>query len=90
MTPVPTTVLSSGECASPMRFAASRRKTSPNRARSRTAVGFWPPRSAAMPQLRAILALGAIAHHAVLAALGFRRALFPFEHGRLHLLALRV
>ena len=37
-----------------------------------------------MPRLRAILALGAIAHHAVLTALGFRRALFPFEHGRLH------
>ena len=37
-----------------------------------------------MPRLRAILALGAVAHHAVLAALGFRRALFPFEHGRLH------
>lgn len=40
----------------------------------------------AMPWLRAILALGAIAHHAVLTALGFRRALFPFEHGRLHAL----
>ncbi len=38
----------------------------------------------AMPRLRAILALGAIAHHAVLTALGFRRARFPFEHGRLH------
>jgi uracil-DNA glycosylase len=38
----------------------------------------------AMPRLRAILALGAIAHNAVLAALGFRRARFPFEHGRLH------
>jgi uracil-DNA glycosylase len=38
----------------------------------------------AMPRLRAILALGAIAHHAVLIARGFRRALFPFEHGRLH------
>jgi uracil-DNA glycosylase len=38
----------------------------------------------AMTRLRVILALGAIAHHAVLAALGFRRALFPFEHGGLH------
>jgi uracil-DNA glycosylase family 4 len=38
----------------------------------------------AMTRLRAILALGAIAHHAVLAAFGFRRTLFPFEHGRLH------
>jgi uracil-DNA glycosylase len=38
----------------------------------------------AMPRLSSILALGAIAHHAVLAALRLRRALFPFEHGRLH------
>jgi len=40
----------------------------------------------AMPQLRAILALGAIAHQAVVATLGLRRALFPFEHGRIHAL----
>jgi uracil-DNA glycosylase family 4 len=33
---------------------------------------------------RAILALGAIAHDSVLAALGLRRASFPFAHGRLH------
>jgi uracil-DNA glycosylase len=39
-----------------------------------------------MPQLRAILALGAIAHQSVLAALGLRRGSFPFEHGRLHAL----
>jgi uracil-DNA glycosylase family 4 len=38
----------------------------------------------AMPRLRQILALGAIAHNAVLTALGLRRTLFPFEHGRLH------
>ncbi len=37
-----------------------------------------------MPRLRAILALGAIAHQSVLASLGLRRALFPFEHGRVH------
>jgi len=40
----------------------------------------------AMPRLRAILALGAIAHQAVIATLGLRRALFPFEHGRIHVL----
>ena len=45
---------------------------------------FLAAEISAMPRLRAILALGGIAHHAVLAALGFRRALFPFEHGRLH------
>lgn len=38
----------------------------------------------AMPRLRAILALGAIAHQAVLTAFGLRRAPFPFQHGRLH------
>jgi uracil-DNA glycosylase family 4 len=45
---------------------------------------FLAAEISAMRQLRAILALGAIAHQAVIAALGFRRALFPFEHGRLH------
>jgi uracil-DNA glycosylase family 4 len=35
-------------------------------------------------QLRAILALGAIAHQTVLEALGLRRGLFPFAHGSLH------
>lgn len=39
-----------------------------------------------MPQLRAMLALGAIAHDAVLAALGLRRALYRFSHGALHAL----
>jgi uracil-DNA glycosylase len=37
-----------------------------------------------LSDLRAILALGAIAHQTVLAALGLRRGLFPFAHGRLH------
>ena len=37
-----------------------------------------------MPQLRAILALGTIAHQAVLEALGLPRGRFPFVHGRLY------
>ena len=41
---------------------------------------------AATDRIRAILALGAIAHASVIAALGLRRALFPFVHGRLHAL----
>ncbi|MGH7038728.1 MAG: uracil-DNA glycosylase [Stellaceae bacterium] len=41
---------------------------------------------AAMPRLRAIVALGAIAHHAVLVALGLPRSRFPFAHGRVHVL----
>jgi uracil-DNA glycosylase len=40
--------------------------------------------AAAMPRLKAILALGAIAHNAVLAATGLRRARFPFAHGAMH------
>ncbi|HJU15333.1 MAG TPA: uracil-DNA glycosylase [Stellaceae bacterium] len=39
-----------------------------------------------LPRLRAILALGAVAHHTVLAALGLSRSAFPFVHGRFHAL----
>ena len=38
----------------------------------------------ALPDLKAILALGTIAHNAVLAAKGPRRADYPFAHGALH------
>jgi uracil-DNA glycosylase family 4 len=41
---------------------------------------------AGMPKLRAILALGAIAHGAVLASLQQRKSLFPFRHGSVHAL----
>jgi uracil-DNA glycosylase family 4 len=47
---------------------------------------FLAAELAALPRLRAILALGAIAHHAVLAARGLRRAPYPFAHGALHTL----
>ena len=45
---------------------------------------FLAAELSALPRLRAILALGAIAHHAVLAAKGLRRAAYPFAHGALH------
>jgi uracil-DNA glycosylase len=45
---------------------------------------FLAAEVASLPKLRAILALGAIAHQTVLAALDFRPALFPFGHGRVH------
>lgn len=45
---------------------------------------FLAAEIAGLPRLRAILALGAIAHHSALAALGLRRGLFPFAHARLH------
>jgi len=38
----------------------------------------------AMPDLAAVLALGTVAHGSVLAALGERRAAFPFAHGARH------
>ena len=39
---------------------------------------------AAAPGLKAILALGAIAHNAVLAAKGLKRGRYPFAHGAVH------
>ena len=39
-----------------------------------------------LPRLAAVVALGAIAHQAVLGALGHRRAAFPFAHGAVHAL----
>jgi uracil-DNA glycosylase len=48
--------------------------------------GFLGAEIAAMPALRAIVALGRVAHEAVLAALGLRRAAFPFAHGAVHAL----
>ena len=41
---------------------------------------------AGMPALRAIVALGRIAHDSVLTTLGVRKSAFPFGHGRKHLL----
>ncbi len=48
--------------------------------------GFLAEEIAAMPKLKAILALGAIAHGAVLSALGERKSAFPFKHGAIHAL----
>jgi len=39
---------------------------------------------ASLDRLEAVLALGAIAHGAVLGALGLRKSLHPFAHGALH------
>jgi uracil-DNA glycosylase len=46
--------------------------------------GFLVGEIAAMPRLRVILALGAIAHQAVLSTLSLKRAPYPFKHGALH------
>jgi uracil-DNA glycosylase len=48
---------------------------------------FLAAEMAAMTRLEAVLALGAIAHQSVLAALGETRARHPFAHGAVHGLA---
>jgi uracil-DNA glycosylase len=47
---------------------------------------FLAEEVAASPRVRAFVALGAIAHDAVLLALGLRRTLFRFGHGAVHAL----
>ena len=49
-----------------------------------TCRAFLAARIAAMPGLKALLALGRIAHDSTLTALGARRAAFPFAHGARH------
>ncbi|MGE0416939.1 MAG: uracil-DNA glycosylase [Acetobacteraceae bacterium] len=48
--------------------------------------GFLTAELAAMPALRAVLALGGVAHKAVLRARGLRQSHVPFQHGALHAL----
>lgn len=48
--------------------------------------GFLVEETATMPKLQVVLALGAIAHGAVLKALGERKSAFPFKHGAIHVL----
>jgi uracil-DNA glycosylase family 4 len=45
---------------------------------------FLAARVAALSRLRAVLALGRIAHDSTLTALGLRKASFPFGHGNRH------
>ncbi|MBV9554328.1 MAG: uracil-DNA glycosylase [Alphaproteobacteria bacterium] len=45
---------------------------------------FLSAELSALPTLRAIVALGAIAHNAVIAVKGLRRGAFPFSHAALH------
>jgi uracil-DNA glycosylase len=47
---------------------------------------FLAAELAASPEVRAVVALGAIAHNAVLAAKQLRRAAYPFTHGAVHAL----
>lgn len=52
----------------------------------RTCAGFLKAELEHMPRLRAVLALGALAHAAVLGALGLPRRGFAFGHGAIHAL----
>jgi uracil-DNA glycosylase len=45
---------------------------------------FLADEIAALPNLQIVLALGLIAHGAVLAALGLRKSAFKFRHGAFH------
>ena len=56
----------------------------PTGAELRVCRGFLAAEIAVMPRLRAILALGRIAHDSVLSALGVRRAEHPFSHDAVH------
>jgi uracil-DNA glycosylase len=47
---------------------------------------FLKAEIAAMPKVRALVALGRIAHDSAIVALGGKRAAFPFGHGRKHTL----
>ncbi|MFQ5773320.1 MAG: uracil-DNA glycosylase [Kiloniellaceae bacterium] len=50
----------------------------------RTCGAFLKAELEALPGLRAVLALGAVAHGAVLAALGIKKNSFAFAHGAMH------
>ena len=56
----------------------------PQRAEIAACGRFLAAELAALPSLRVILALGAIAHDAVLAAKGLKRARYKFAHGAIH------
>ena len=56
----------------------------PEPAEIRTCNAFLAAEIAALPSLKAVLALGAIAHGAVLTAFGLRKSHATFKHGALH------
>lgn len=56
----------------------------PTPAEIKTCRDFLGARLASLPRLRAIVALGRIAHESTLTALGARKAAHPFAHGAKH------
>lgn len=59
----------------------------PETAEIRACNGFLAARITSLPRLRAIVALGTIAHNATLSALGLRKSAYKFGHGAVHPLA---
>ncbi|MFN3627307.1 MAG: uracil-DNA glycosylase [Parvibaculum sp.] len=59
----------------------------PTPAEAKNCLGFLKSRLAGLPDLKAVLALGRIAHDATLAALGRRKSEFAFAHGAEHAVA---
>jgi len=58
----------------------------PTGAEARTCRPFLVAEMAAMPKLKGVLALGQLAHTAVVAALGQKQVAMKFAHGAIHLL----
>ncbi|TAL03885.1 MAG: uracil-DNA glycosylase [Rhodospirillaceae bacterium] len=56
----------------------------PTPAEQNTCRSFLVAEMAALPKLKAILALGRIAHDAVVTTLGLRKSAVPFGHGKIH------
>ena len=56
----------------------------PEPAEIKTCGNFLAAEMAAMPKLTGILALGLIAHNAVLTTFGLQKSRYPFAHGALH------
>jgi uracil-DNA glycosylase family 4 len=56
----------------------------PTPAEAKSCRPFLVDELAAMPNLRAILAIGGFAHDAAIISLGLKKSAFPFAHGALH------
>ena len=79
--PIRPTGCSSRARSSSTRSNACRRRTSPSRARSRPAAIISRRRSAHLPNVRVVVALGQIAHVAAARALGLPPSSTKFGHG---------
>ena len=77
--------LVSGAITNAVRCVPPQNKPAPSEINSCRA--FLAATIAAMPDLRAIVALGRVAHESIVRAFGLKPAVFPFAHGAEHILA---